>query len=87
MDFFLNRGHSDIMAFTSQANMKGRTADERAILQSLRDDGFLSFTPARQFKERNIKCEEDLFILDYSVEGDRIIVSRDNFRFLNVSEV
>ena len=49
VEFFLKRGHSNVLAFLPQYKCLGRTPEEREALEKLREEGHLVYTPSRQF--------------------------------------
>ena len=82
VDFFLKRGHTKVVAFLPQDKSRGRTPDDREVLEKLKEEGHLVYTPSRQFRDEVISSYDDTFILDYAAKYGAIVVTRDNYRDL-----
>ena len=82
VDFFLKRGHTKVVAFLPQDKSRGRTPDDREVLEKLKEEGHLVYTPSRQFRDEVISSYDDTFILDYAAQHGAVVVTRDNFRDL-----
>ena len=80
VDFFLKRGHTKVVAFLPQDKSRGRTPDDREVLEKLKEEGHLVYTPSRQFRDEVISSYDDTFILDYAAQHGAVVVTRDNFR-------
>ena len=82
VEFFLERGHSRVVAFLPQDKCRGRRPEEREALEKLREAGHLVYTPSRQFNNEVITSYDDTFILDYAAQHGAVVVTRDNYRDL-----
>ena len=82
VDFFLERGHTEVVAFLPQDKSRGRTCSEREALETLRQEGHLVYTPSRQFNSEVITSYDDTYVLDYAAQHGAVVVTRDNYRDL-----
>ena len=82
VEFFLMRGHTKVVVFLPQEKCRGRTPDERKLMDQLREEGHLVYTPSRQFNNQIISSYDDTFILDYAAQHGAVVVTRDNYRDL-----
>jgi len=86
VDYFKERGHSDITVFVPQwrkeASNPDRPIEDQHILFELENEQILAFTPSRRVNGQRVVCYDDRFIVKFAAENDGIIVSNDNFRDL-----
>ncbi|ELU11415.1 hypothetical protein CAPTEDRAFT_171481 [Capitella teleta] len=86
VDFFRRRGHTEVTAFVPQwrtrAPSREKPISHQHLLEELREQGSLVFTPARRVPNKNIVCYDDKFIVRLAHETDGIMVSNDNYRDL-----
>lgn len=82
VDYFLNRGHKNIVTFVPQFRNKCGKAKNREILDQLYKKGYLVFTPSRETISGRITSYDDTFILDYAAKHGGVVISRDNYRDL-----
>ncbi|KAM9804539.1 putative ribonuclease ZC3H12C [Neosynchiropus ocellatus] len=86
VDWFLDRGHSDITVFVPAWRKEQSRPDalitDQEILRRLEKDKILVFTPSRRVQGRRVVCYDDRFIVKLAYESDGIIVSNDNYRDL-----
>ncbi|XP_077473963.1 putative ribonuclease ZC3H12C [Stigmatopora argus] len=86
IDWFLERGHSDITVFVPAWRKEQSRPDaiitDQDILRQLEKDKILVFTPSRRVQGRRVVCYDDRFIVKLAYESDGIIVSNDNYRDL-----
>ncbi|XP_076611281.1 endoribonuclease ZC3H12A [Chaetodon auriga] len=86
VDFFLDRGHTEITVFVpswrkEQPRPDVPIADQR-ILRDLERRKILVFTPSRRVAGKRVVCNDDCFIVKLAYESDGIIVSNDTYRDL-----
>ncbi|XP_077583580.1 putative ribonuclease ZC3H12C [Stigmatopora nigra] len=86
IDWFLERGHSDITVFVPAWRKEQSRPDaiitDQDVLRQLEKDKILVFTPSRRVQGRRVVCYDDRFIVKLAYESDGIIVSNDNYRDL-----
>ncbi|XP_074644812.1 uncharacterized protein LOC141901464 [Tubulanus polymorphus] len=86
IDYFLERGHTEITAFVPNWRKGGLYADmptvNSEILFELENLGYIAFTPSRRIGKKNIVCYDDRFIVELAAENGGVIVSNDNYRDL-----
>ncbi|XP_059165454.1 uncharacterized protein LOC131948022 isoform X2 [Physella acuta] len=86
VDWFRERGHTDITAFVPQWRKETSRPDAlisgQDILAELEQENIVVFTPARRVKGRRVVCYDDRYILKLAVETDGIVVSNDVYRDL-----
>ncbi|KAK2182726.1 hypothetical protein NP493_340g03053 [Ridgeia piscesae] len=87
VDYFRQRGHTEITAFVPQ--WRTQTAirpdypiSDQHLLNKLKAEGVLVFTPSRRVQGKNIVCYDDRFHLRLATTTEGVIVSNDNFRDL-----
>ena len=80
--YFLERGHTRVVAFLPQDKCRGRSPEEREALEKLREEGHLVYTSSREFNNRVITSYDDTYTLDYAAEHGAVVVTRDNYRDL-----
>jgi len=79
VQYFKNRGHSEVVAFLPQFRFNPENRDS---LRKMEIDGTITFTPSRKVDGRHISSYDDRMILDYATEKGAIVISRDNYRDL-----
>ncbi|XP_057707927.1 probable ribonuclease ZC3H12C [Corythoichthys intestinalis] len=86
IEWFLERGHSDITVFVPAWRKEQSRPDalitDQDVLRQLEKDKILVFTPSRRVQGRRVVCYDDRFIVKLAYESDGIIVSNDNYRDL-----
>uniref|UniRef100_A0AC34FEA9 C3H1-type domain-containing protein n=1 Tax=Panagrolaimus sp. ES5 TaxID=591445 RepID=A0AC34FEA9_9BILA len=86
VNFFVTRGHTDIIVFIPQFRRETPRSDcpitDQHILFELESEKKLIWTPARHIGGRRIVCHDDKYILKTAEEKDAIIVSNDEYRDL-----
>ncbi|XP_029315366.1 probable ribonuclease ZC3H12C [Cottoperca gobio] len=86
VDWFLERGHTDITVFVPAWRKEQSRPDalitDQDILRRLEKEKILVFTPSRRVQGRRVVCYDDRFIVKLAYESDGIIVSNDNYRDL-----
>ncbi|XP_061649373.1 probable ribonuclease ZC3H12C [Phyllopteryx taeniolatus] len=86
VDWFLERGHSDITVFVPAWRKEQSRPDalitDQDVLRQLEKDKILVFTPSRRVQGRRVVCYDDRFIVKLAYESNGIIVSNDNYRDL-----
>lgn len=86
VDFFLNRGHKQIVALVPRFRRGNYDHDcptvNPEILDELEERSYLAYTPSRVVDRRLILPYDDRFILKTALHYDAIIVSNDNYRDL-----
>ncbi|KAL4234979.1 hypothetical protein ACF0H5_006620 [Mactra antiquata] len=86
VEYFRQRGHDRITVFIPQWRQY-RPSDtnpilDQDILQQLKDDGSLVFTPSRKIGQRLVASYDDRFVLELAEAEEGIIVSNDQYRDL-----
>lgn len=65
IDYFKQRGHSKVVAMVPQWRCRAPTLDrpisDQHLLEELKEQGTLTFTPSRRVGYRNINCYDDRF--------------------------
>uniref|UniRef100_A0A3Q2ZJ73 Probable ribonuclease ZC3H12C n=1 Tax=Hippocampus comes TaxID=109280 RepID=A0A3Q2ZJ73_HIPCM len=86
VDWFLERGHSDITVFVPAWRKEQSRPDalitDQEVLRQLEKHKILVFTPSRRVQGRRVVCYDDRFIVKLAYESDGVIVSNDNYRDL-----
>ncbi|XP_072227301.1 endoribonuclease ZC3H12A [Leuresthes tenuis] len=86
VNFFLDRGHSDVTAFVPSWRKEQPRPDvpitDQHILRDLERKKILVFTPSRRVAGKRVVCNDDCFIVKHAFESDGIIVSNDMYRDL-----
>ena len=92
INYFKSRGHTKIVAFVPQIRSEYGQSSDAKLLESLRSEGLVVFTPSNEVDQvsnysgktnkitRN--SYDDTFILDYAAAHGGVVVTRDNFRDL-----
>ncbi|XP_070841244.1 ribonuclease ZC3H12A [Chaetodon trifascialis] len=86
VDFFLDRGHTEITVFVPSWRKEQPRPDvpiaDQHILRDLERRKILVFTPSRRVAGKRVVCNDDCFIVKLAYESDGIIVSNDTYRDL-----
>uniref|UniRef100_A0A1I7VY51 RNase NYN domain-containing protein n=1 Tax=Loa loa TaxID=7209 RepID=A0A1I7VY51_LOALO len=86
VQFFRNRGHTDIIVFVPQFRRESARSDcpitDQYILFELEKENVVVWTPSRRINGRRIVCHDDRYILKTAEEKDAVIVSNDEYRDL-----
>jgi len=82
VEFFLRRGHQKVVAFLPQDKCRGRSAEDKKLMDDMEERGHLVYTPCRRFDNKTISSYDDTFLLDYAAQHGAVVVTRDNFRDL-----
>ncbi|XP_045198174.2 uncharacterized protein LOC123552523 [Mercenaria mercenaria] len=86
VDWFKERGHTNITVFVPQWRKETSRSDARIkdqqILNELETEKILVFTPSRRIGGKRVVCYDDRYILKLAVDTDGIVVSNDNYRDL-----
>lgn len=86
VNFFLDRGHTDITVFVPSWRKEQPRPDvpitDQHILGDLEKKKILVFTPSRRAAGKRVVCNDDCFIVKHGFESDGIIVSNDMYRDL-----
>ncbi|XP_071451485.1 NEDD4-binding protein 1-like [Hetaerina americana] len=82
VEYFLRRGHDKVVAVVPLHQRSKVSPHDRDVLEALKDDGHLVFTPSRYIDNRLISSYDDRYIVQYAVAVGGVIVSRDNYRDL-----
>lgn len=88
VDYFVRRGHRVkawvpmSKTYRNQPNRHPIIKDQH-LLDELKSDGHLGFTPSRKLNNKFVQSHDDLFILELAEKEDAVIVSNDNFREFN----
>ncbi|KAK6327916.1 hypothetical protein J4Q44_G00035620 [Coregonus suidteri] len=86
VNFFLDRGHTDITVFVPSWRKEQPRPDvpitEQHILRELERKKIVVFTPSRRVAGKRVVCYDDRFIVKLAHESDGIIVSNDTYRDL-----
>lgn len=75
-EYFVNRGHKEVVAFLPQYRLK----ENPEVLKKMEQKGRVVFTPSRRAGNLKISSYDDRMILDYATEKGAIVISRDNYR-------
>lgn len=84
VDYFVHRGHR-VKAWvpltkTYQKQGPNPPVINQEILEELKKQGYLGYTPARTLNHKHFVSHDDPFILELAKKEDAVIVSNDNFR-------
>ncbi|XP_077193392.1 endoribonuclease ZC3H12A [Paroedura picta] len=86
VNWFLDRGHSDITVFVPSWRKEQSRPDvpisDQHILHDLEKKKILVFTPSRRVGGKRVVCYDDRFIVKLAYESDGIILSNDTYRDL-----
>ncbi|XP_069555923.1 endoribonuclease ZC3H12A [Brachyistius frenatus] len=86
VNFFLDRGHTDITVFVPSWRKEQPRPDvpitDQHILRDLERRKILVFTPSRWFVGKRVVCNDDRFIVRHAFESDGVVVSNDMYRDL-----
>lgn len=86
IDYFLQRGHTQITAFVPEWRRYNPRPEnpiiDQPLLNELKEDGHLVFTPSRRINNRLIAAYDDRFVLELAEREEGIIVSNDQYRDL-----
>ncbi|XP_037549100.1 endoribonuclease ZC3H12A-like [Nematolebias whitei] len=86
VNFFLDRGHSDVTVFVPSWRKEQPRPDvpitQQNILRELERKKVLVFTPSRRVAGRRVVCNDDCFIVKHALESDGVVVSNDQYRDL-----
>ncbi|CAG9529816.1 unnamed protein product, partial [Cercopithifilaria johnstoni] len=86
VQFFRNRGHTDIIVFVPQFRRETPRSDcpitDQYILFELEKENVLVWTPSRHINGRRIVCHDDRYILKTAEEKNAVVVSNDEYRDL-----
>ncbi|KAL5022041.1 hypothetical protein ScPMuIL_001196 [Solemya velum] len=84
VDYFLKRGHDRITVFVpvwrSYKPRIEKSISQQHILNELKEEGYLVFTPGRRMATKTISCYDDRFVLELAEKEDGVIVSLDQYR-------
>ncbi|XP_047460131.1 ribonuclease ZC3H12A [Mugil cephalus] len=90
VNFFLDRGHSEITVFVPSWRKEQPRPDvpitDQHILRDLEKRKILVFTPSRRVAGKRVVCNDDCFIVKHGFESDGIIVSNDMYRDLQAEK-
>ncbi|XP_033755859.1 LOW QUALITY PROTEIN: uncharacterized protein LOC117338610 [Pecten maximus] len=86
IDHFLKRGHKQVTAFVPgwrkyRPRMENPISDQ-PLLEQLREQGYLVFTPSRRVNGKLISAYDDRFVLELAEREDGVVVSNDQYRDL-----
>ncbi|KAM4629905.1 endoribonuclease ZC3H12A isoform 2-T3 [Polymixia lowei] len=86
VNFFLDRGHSDITVFVPSWRKEQPRPDvpitDQHILRDLERKKIVVFTPSRRVAGKRVVCYDDRFIVKLAYESEGVIVSNDTYRDL-----
>ncbi|XP_069827779.1 endoribonuclease ZC3H12A [Dendropsophus ebraccatus] len=86
VNFFLERGHTDITVFVPSFRKEQPRSDmpitDQHILADLEKKKILVFTPSRRVGGKRLVCYDDRFIVKLAYKSDGVIVSNDTYRDL-----
>ncbi|XP_016012877.2 endoribonuclease ZC3H12A [Rousettus aegyptiacus] len=86
VNWFLERGHTDITAFVPSWRKEQSRPDvpitDQHILWELEKKKILVFTPSRRVGGKRVVCYDDRFIVKLAFESDGVVVSNDTYRDL-----
>ncbi|XP_029588617.1 ribonuclease ZC3H12A [Salmo trutta] len=86
VNFFLDRGHTDITVFVPSWRKEQPRPDvlirDQHILRELERKKIVVFTPSRRVAGKRVVCYDDRFIVKLAHETSGIIVSNDTYRDL-----
>lgn len=86
VEYFLNRGHTQVTAFVPLFRRHCKrgiypTIDEE-ILEELEKTQHVVFTPSRRVEGKSYACYDDRFIVELAASNGGVILSNDNFKDL-----
>nr|XP_056702013.1 endoribonuclease ZC3H12A [Euleptes europaea] len=88
VNWFLDRGHTDITVFVPSWRKEQSRPDvpitDQHILHDLEKKKILVFTPSRRVGGKRVVCYDDRFIVKLAYESDGVIVSNDTYRDLQL---
>ncbi|KAG8451507.1 hypothetical protein GDO86_003642 [Hymenochirus boettgeri] len=91
VNFFLERGHTDITVFVPSWRKEQPRPDmpitDQHILCELEKRKILVFTPSRRVGGKRLVCYDDRFIVKLAIQCDGIIVSNDTYRDLQSERI
>ncbi|KAG5858027.1 hypothetical protein ANANG_G00025750 [Anguilla anguilla] len=86
VNYFLDRGHSDITVFVPSWRKEQPRPDvpitDQHVLRELERKKIVVFTPSRRVGGKRVVCYDDRFIVKLANESGGIIVSNDTYRDL-----
>ncbi|CAL8299083.1 unnamed protein product [Lota lota] len=86
VNFFLERGHSDIIVFVPSWRKEPSRPDvpisDQHILRDLEKKKIAVFTPSRRVAGKRVVCYDDRFIVKLAYQSTGVIVSNDTYRDL-----
>ncbi|XP_069864829.1 endoribonuclease ZC3H12A [Dipodomys merriami] len=86
VNWFLERGHTDITVFVPSWRKEQPRPDvpitDQHILRELEKKKILVFTPSRRVGGKRVVCYDDRFIVKLAFESDGVVVSNDTYRDL-----
>ncbi|CAL8396667.1 unnamed protein product [Gadus morhua 'NCC'] len=86
VNFFLERGHSDIIVFVPSWRKEPSRPDvpisDQHILRDLEKKKIVVFTPSRRVAGKRVVCYDDRFIVKLAHQSTGIVVSNDTYRDL-----
>ncbi|XP_064202985.1 endoribonuclease ZC3H12A [Anguilla rostrata] len=86
VNYFLDRGHSDITVFVPSWRKEQPRPDvpitDQHVLRELERKKIVVFTPSRRVGGKRVVCYDDRFIVKLAYESGGIIVSNDTYRDL-----
>ncbi|XP_046396497.1 probable ribonuclease ZC3H12C [Ischnura elegans] len=82
VEYFLRRGHTQVVALVPLHQRSKVSPQDRDVLESLKNDNHLVYTPSRFIDNRLISSYDDRYIVQYAAAVGGVIVSRDNYRDL-----
>ncbi|XP_070691869.1 endoribonuclease ZC3H12A [Pempheris klunzingeri] len=86
VNFFLDRGHSNITVFVPTWRKEQPRPDapitDQHILIELEKRKIVVFTPSRRVGGKRVVCYDDRFIVKLAYESDGVIISNDTYRDL-----
>ncbi|MEQ2177096.1 hypothetical protein GOODEAATRI_000246 [Goodea atripinnis] len=87
VNFFLDRGHSDVTVFVPSWRKEQPRPDvpitaDQHILRELEKKKILVFTPSRRVAGKRVVCNDDCFIVKHAFESNGVVVSNDMYRDL-----
>ncbi|XP_069112055.1 NEDD4-binding protein 1-like [Argopecten irradians] len=86
IDHFLKRGHTQVTAFVPEWRKYRPRGDsairDQPLLDKLKSEGHLVFTPSRRLNGKLISSYDDRFVLELAEREDGVVVSNDQYRDL-----
>ncbi|KAI1729641.1 zc3h12a-like ribonuclease NYN domain-containing protein [Ditylenchus destructor] len=84
VNFFVQRGHKEIIVFVPQFRRENPRPDapiiDQKVLLELEAEQRLVWTPSRRISGRRVVCHDDRYIVKTAAEKQAIIVSNDEYR-------